>query len=273
MGLSRFGRGGLEVGRDQVLGMLSTTSRLMLIPFLLLVFFSGSPGQAESLLINGDFESPKMEGWDYTGSVHDVTYNAYRQMGFTGSEEILGDGSVAFNAGDAPPNGLLSQKFATRPGEAYTVEFLYGAFSTEDIEHSQSITASVKDEETGKILGALVAETTARQHDEADKVHGGAAPYQFTFVAEGSLSRIMFRDSDSSQTLNADGLLDNVRVTESSEMDPNHAVKDTSLPSGPAKPNADLDSKPFLSSRGGQLAILLVGISIGVALTTLFRRN
>ena len=253
--------------------MFAKTARLMLVPLLIFVIFGSGASLAESVIVNGDFESPKMEGWDYTGSVYDVTYNAYRQMGYVGNEAQLGERAVAFNGNDAVPNGVLSQKFATRPGESYTVEFFYGAFSSKDADHPQSITASVKDEETGKMLGALVAETRAKSQSEADKVHGGTAPYQFTFVAEGSLSRIMFGDSDSSQTLDTDGLLDNVRVTVSSKVDPTHAVQDPARSRPMAEANSTLESEPFLSSTGGHLTILLLGISIGVALTTLFRRN
>src|SRR4029077_2274553 len=69
---------------------------------------------------NGSFESG-YTGWTPSGNQGIVSGAPYSATD--------GANAVAFNAGQQPPNGVLSQTFATTAGTGYLVSFDMGAFS------------------------------------------------------------------------------------------------------------------------------------------------
>ncbi len=73
---------------------------------------------AAQIVTNGSFESG-LDDWMATGAV-----------GASGSEGVT-DGALAalFNAADQSPDGVLSQTIPTVPGESYTLEYDWGAYS------------------------------------------------------------------------------------------------------------------------------------------------
>jgi hypothetical protein len=108
---------------------------------------------------------------------------------------------VAFNGGNATPNAILAQTFATTPGQTYSLTFDASVFAyTMD---SQSLRVSV----TG--AADLLTETVT-----INGLAGGLGPWQsqgFSFTADSPSTTLEFRDQ-SSATVGLDLLLDNVRV-------------------------------------------------------------
>jgi len=144
-------------------------------------------------LANGSFESG-FTSWTTSGNLSIKSSAPYPAT----------DGTqlVAFNDGQTTPNGVLTQAFATAPGQAYTLAFDLGvlAFNSNSQQMQVTVTGS------GSLLDQSIT---------LNGLGGGATrwvPQSFNFVANSALTSLTFRDLSAS-TNNIDLLLDNVRVT------------------------------------------------------------
>ena len=151
------------------------------------------PAQA-NLITNGDFESGALSSWMSTGDVV-IIHLPY----FGLSEPTYGQYSAAFNGGNFAPNGVLYQTISTVAGISYIVAFnyvdnyyIYGI--------SQSITASAQTGE-GQIRSSQSYTSSVPTQ-----------PYSLNFTAISSTTTINFTDNPGNDTINHDGILDNVSV-------------------------------------------------------------
>jgi hypothetical protein len=141
-------------------------------------------------LVNGSFES------DYTG------WTA------TGNQVISGRASkgskaVQFNSGQTTPNGVLTQSFATTPGQSYTLAFDVGA-DWGSPSTAQSLRVTMSGNST--LLQKTV--TVYGPGDSSSKY----ISTNFTFVADSGNTTLAFQDV-SPTGLNIDLLLDNVGIS------------------------------------------------------------
>ncbi len=147
-------------------------------------------------LVNGSFESG-YTGWTATGN--QAIQNAPNYAPTNGSN------LVGFNAANLVANGVLSQSFATAPGQICTLAFDAGVFAYNT--NSQTLQVTV----TG--ASSLLVRTITLFGPG-----NGTSLWQsqtYTFVADSSTTTLTFRDQSSS-TQAIDLLLDNVRVNSSS---------------------------------------------------------
>ncbi|MHC1765077.1 MAG: DUF642 domain-containing protein [Verrucomicrobiia bacterium] len=141
---------------------------------------------------NGSFESG-YTGWTASGYL-DLTST----QSFPGAD---GNKLVRFNAGDKPANGLLTQTFATTPGQLYSLSCKVGTVSFNTVEQRISVTVQGQ----GTLLSKAVS---------VFGTGGGSTRWvsqTFTFVADSSNTTLTFADA-SPHTKAIDLLLDQVSV-------------------------------------------------------------
>ena len=144
-------------------------------------------------LLNGGFES-SYYGWMAGGN----------QMIASGAPGTIPEGVryVAFNSGNAVPNGVLSQTFATTPGQTSTLSFHMGVLAYNKYEQRLGV------EITGK--------TTLASHIFSMNGSGGGntrwMEMTLSFTADSSATTLIFRDRSTTSN-SIDLLLDNIRVT------------------------------------------------------------
>lgn len=169
-----------------------------------------SPAAHANLIANGDFETGTASPWELDGFVHVVgAHSIYGGTDFWfggGSPAQNGDFAIAFNAGDTqPPNGTVSQSFATVAGLSYRVQYDFGVTDTQiEPVTTHQISASV--------LGAgdvVLASQTAIDHGPPMPL----TTFSFLFTANSNLSTLLFADFAGNPTVSRDGILDNISVT------------------------------------------------------------
>lgn len=144
-------------------------------------------------IVNGSFELG-FTGWTTSGNMTIQSASPY------GATE--GSNQVAFNSSQLAPNGVISQSFATAPGQTYTVAFDVGILSFTNKSQVLQVTADGS--------GNLLNQSISISRVGAPNLRWLAR--SFTFVANSALTTLTFRDlSTTSDGL--DLLLDNVRVT------------------------------------------------------------
>jgi hypothetical protein len=159
---------------------------VMLLVALVLALFMAFTVYAASLVINGSFDTD-LSGWSTSGNV--AFYN----------------GSALFSGDDyTSANGQIWQDLNTVSGQTYTVDY--------DVSRVGNGTLGPAK------VGAMVV----------DLEHDDSFPYYFevctagagvvthctaTFVAQGSISQIVFSDETGTDTFHMDPVLDNVSVT------------------------------------------------------------
>jgi hypothetical protein len=159
---------------------------------------------AAASIINGDFETGDFFGWSSSGTALVASDLAYRTNAGGIGNWPRGTYVAAFGAGDVPDTGVITQAIPTTMNGTYVLTFDYGAFG----QHTQSMNIQVKDSDSLSILNALsISDSTATfvMDDVFDS-------YQLSFLATGESTTISFI-STSSYTINSDGLLDNVAIS------------------------------------------------------------
>ncbi len=143
-------------------------------------------------LVNGSFESD-FAGWTTTGN---LSIRA-------GAPYAATDGSkqVAFNSAQLVPNAVLSQPFATSPGQIYQLAFDVGVLAYNDSQQRLQV------ELTG-------SSSLASQTYVTNRVNGAAVRWDsrtILFTANSTVTTLIFRDL-STATDSLDLTLDNVRI-------------------------------------------------------------
>ena len=162
---------------------------------------SGSVTSAPAILtvggshpfINGSFESD-YEGWTASGNLGVAQGGSYPP---TDGVKLL-----IFNAGEATPNGIISQAFATIPGQVYTLAFDVGviAFNNSEVELQATIQgASMHVSQAVPLFG--IGNGVTIWQEESD-----------IFVADSTTTTLIFQDISPGTASGLDLLLDNVRV-------------------------------------------------------------
>ena len=148
-------------------------------------------------LSNGSFEAG-YTSWSPSGN--------QRILSGRGAERI---DAVQFNASQNEPNAVLSQTFATAAGQAYTMEFEYGAGSAM-VAAEQAVQVTVQ----GQTL-------LASQRMSAISTPNGPiyATRSIQFKADSAQSTVTFRDV-SPTSIDVDSFLDHVRLRTSSVVVP-----------------------------------------------------
>tara|TARA_R110002096_G_scaffold91625_9_gene207305 strand:+ start:18817 stop:20493 length:1677 start_codon:yes stop_codon:yes gene_type:complete len=147
------------------------------------------------LLINGDFESPRQDGWNYQGEndgSHGVFSEPSRPGTLTYLLQLAGSGKLGFSA--------ISQKFAVTPGQTYrlSLEVFDGVpvSSNADLRHSAYLD------------GQLVFEKKPRLGHPVT----GWYRRQATFRAQRSEAEILIKLNGVAGREESTTLIDNVRV-------------------------------------------------------------
>jgi lysophospholipase L1-like esterase len=146
-------------------------------------------------IVNGSFENG-LTGWTVTNPDNLEVQSAAPYVPTDGGS------LVSFNSGNTAPIGALAQTFPTTVGQAYSLAFDAGAFSTNN--NDQIMRARVVG--SGTLFTQNITITGPRNSNSR------WLPQNFTFVANSSSATVSFTDL-STNTNSIDLLLDNVRVT------------------------------------------------------------
>jgi Ig-like domain-containing protein/uncharacterized protein DUF642 len=146
---------------------------------------------------NGSFES-NYTGWTATGNQGIVS----------GAPFVATNGTkaVVFNAGQQPPNGTLSQTFATTANQTYLLTFDAGAISS--VNQAQQLLKVIVTGGNSTLLNQTVSVFAPGNGTQY-------VPQTFSFVANSSTTTLMFQDI-SATSQNVDLMLDNVQVASQS---------------------------------------------------------
>jgi hypothetical protein len=164
----------------------------LLLDYVCVSATGAAPAPAASPFTNGGFEAG-YDGWSQSGYQTIIENGGYRTA--------EGNRGVAFNAGNMPANAVLSQSFATTPGQKYLLTFSLGVYAFNTSE--QRLQVEVKGNGTLLSTAASIYGT-----------YGGQTRWtsqSFTFVADSAVTSLTFRDV-SPATFSLDMLLDNVQV-------------------------------------------------------------
>ena len=167
--------------------------------FVALALVAASSANA-NIILNGDFETGAFSpDWNASGNVQ-VAGPAANAFYFGGGSAAKNGGFlVAFNGGNMAPNGVISQTFGTSQGTEYAVTFDFGATSG----GFQKIMADILGA-NGSVLNSITATGTNAPAD--------LQSFTFSFIANSNASTLRFTDFSTNNSINQDGLLDNVAV-------------------------------------------------------------
>ncbi len=205
----------------------SSTSRSLLRTALLAAAFSGvfAASASAQLIVNGSFESQTI-GTNATASttLNNSTFTGWTIATSSGNTRFQIEGTatgsgfptavngslyMTINGAESTPGvGLIYQDFTTTIGQTYQVGFSAGrgAFNNGALAGVRGDAFNVVSGATsGGSLGFASASSTVQGS-------GFASPSSFSFVASGTLSRLLFSDI-STGTNSVDALLDNVSVS------------------------------------------------------------
>lgn len=109
------------------------------------LFLCASQSRADSLVVNGSFETGDFSGWTLTGN--NVPYQLNNTYGVEGVDpvDLLApvDGSYQAYFGEQVPNAItLSQSFGTVNGDQYTVSFFMAQDTAPSSEYPDAFSAS-----------------------------------------------------------------------------------------------------------------------------------
>lgn len=146
------------------------------------------------LILNGSFEYGSA-AWFFSSTNVSISTNV--NYGVTDGVEL-----VHFNWGQTTPGGFISQNFQTINGQTYVVAFDVGAFSgTNQSEQRCRVTVQGNTQLLSQTISVF-----------ATGNGGHYLPQSFTFVGDGSIVTLTFRDV-SLVTDSVDLLLDHIRVS------------------------------------------------------------
>ncbi|MBC8141945.1 MAG: hypothetical protein H7Y38_10945 [Armatimonadetes bacterium] len=185
-----------------------TTARITFAVSFLVALSAFAPriAVAQNLITNPGFEDGTT-GWTLTGNGVGSPYFNYSLTPTPSFETEM----LTFNGGQAAPNAVLSQSFATTPGTSYLVSFVYGNYYNLSDTATQSVTADAVNTANSAVLNSAIVTDTALGN-QTTFVTVMDTMYTFSFTATGINTTLRFTDSALSTTANSDGILDNVSV-------------------------------------------------------------
>jgi PEP-CTERM motif len=145
---------------------------------------------------SGNHGSTTVPGWTLTGSVL-VLNSADYVNNANGTGDTNTGLFLAYGAGQAPDTGIALTGLSLVANQQYTLTFDYGSFGG-----PQSIGVFLNG-------GQILSETTNYSTNNLSNI---LSSYSVTFNAPAGPVTLEFRDT-SSNTINADGLLDNISIT------------------------------------------------------------
>ncbi|MES2657778.1 MAG: Ig-like domain-containing protein [Verrucomicrobiota bacterium] len=146
------------------------------------------------LLVNGSFEAGET-GWTMTGNR--VVYSSDGSyVAFQGTKMVI------FNAGNTLPDAVISQSFATIPGQTYTIDFNMGILALNGTQQRLKI----------DVTGATVPFSHTETLIGNSSGNSVWSPKSYSFTASGSTATLIFSDISPVNT-QIDLMLDNVRVS------------------------------------------------------------
>jgi Protein of unknown function (DUF642) len=154
---------------------------------------------AQNVILNGDFETPPFEtdgvvsDWAVTGFVGDVS-----GQGFTSASH-----AAAFSLGGDSQGNMLSQSFATNPGQSFTLDFDAGVAG---VRSGGPLQLQIQVFGTGTLLDQTVTPPYNGNFNPASFDH-----FTFMFIADSSSAILKFTDVGLGNS-NADTMLDTVSV-------------------------------------------------------------
>lgn len=161
---------------------------------------AGLAVQAQSLLVNGSFETRNFSGWTVSGNPTGINVLVDNHSFGTN-----GACSVVFNAGDTAPTAGISQTFATTPGVEYTLSFDYATGYGSWGVPAQSLTVGVSNSNLGSQRATSLTHTFVPTFQPFKR-------FTYTFVATSASSTLSLNDESTNFTWSADGVLDNISV-------------------------------------------------------------
>jgi hypothetical protein len=171
-----------------------------------LVLSAAAFGAQANLLVNGNFEdATPSTGWSSTPTTGFAPISVYGTCCANTGGAYTGGSNAAFFGWDQRTGGSIWQDFATTVGASYTVSFQYGAIAAANL---QSLVAEALG---GPSFSSVLGTTTVQAPGTTNWNQILGAPVSFTFVATGTSTRLLFRDTSLGSN-NTDGVLDNVAV-------------------------------------------------------------
>lgn len=181
--------------------------RRMTLAALLMASSLVFSNQSEAaIIVNGDFETGDISGWNgMDPSIAPVSDAGFWAGGGWGSF-LNGHYAVNFGGANRPAGETLWQQFSTIAGQQYVLNFDYGRF-IEGSGGPQSLEVTV----SNSADSAILFQTVVTDLSSASDLGALFDPYSHTFTASGSETILAFKDV-SAGTHNTDGTLDNVQV-------------------------------------------------------------
>lgn len=188
-------------------------NRLVCIATLALIAHSVTTKLAQAdLILNGSFENT-------TGGLPDNWVSTGNLQVISAQGETHGANALAFSFANLASDGVTSQTFGTIAGASYSLEFDFGKYSINQPLEIARLQVDVFDG-TGvgglQILNQLVIDGTPGTGDPDSTDSASVyAPFQFGFIASGTMSTLRFADLSDPQSVGGgfDAMLDNVRVS------------------------------------------------------------
>jgi hypothetical protein len=176
----------------------------------------GDPPPAGAGIVNGSFESGH-NGWTYSGN----------QMIRSGALGSVPDGTrfVGFNTGETQPTGVISQTFATVPGQTYALGFNLGIQSYNN--NSQVMRVELTGSQPLVTQDFPISGRTDSNLAWTRKT--------LSFTANSNSTTLTFRDR-STTTSSIDVHIDNVNVVAGQSGDSGGAVDDGVVEEEPSEP-------------------------------------
>jgi hypothetical protein len=176
-------------------------NRIIVIAALVSVCFCGNT--RADLLVNGGFETGDFSGWTVYPNPPGDDALIISSGQFPGENRVSdGNYGVDFNFNHLPATAILSQTFATVPGNAYSLSFDFGSINASG--KLASVALSVLDENGSTPLISRAISVIGNAPTKWES-------FTDSFIADGSSATIRFTDT-TPDSYACDGLLDKVSV-------------------------------------------------------------
>jgi len=171
------------------------------------ISITGSGKARANLVINGDFETGNLSGWNNSGTVVVGSELDFHTGG--GGEGSFPVGSYAVNFGgyNLPNDGIISQSLETIIGQEYSLTFDYGRFQYGDGGPQSLHVEVISLTDNNHLIDTIITDSSGERN-----LSLLFEEYSYQFISSSSSVLLSFGDV-SSGTHDTDGVLDNVSIT------------------------------------------------------------